>query len=137
MLYNTKERELEKKVERDVRIKLFGKVIYFRNAYHLLSLGNDILLGLLYFGGSIATVLGLPSMVGNILYLIGGFFFVMRPIINLTQNVHAYDYEEIKEYEDDESREDSDRPFDYKQASREETEKVYNDNNEYDDYKHY
>lgn len=71
-----KEREIEPGKEEDVVVKTGRFRIYFQNYYTIISLGNDLLTGGLYFIGSLANLLDAPELVGQLMYIAGGFFLV-------------------------------------------------------------
>ena len=91
-----KEREPHLDKKEDVIIKSGRFRIYFQNYYTIISLINDILTGGLYFIGSISNILGAPVIIGNIAYLVGGFFLLMRPILKIFRNVFIYNEEEYQ-----------------------------------------
>ncbi|WP_277631192.1 YrhK family protein [Atopococcus tabaci] len=76
-----KEREIGPEKEEDVVVKTGRFRIYFQNYYTVISLGNDLLTGGLYFIGSLANLLEAPDLVGQLMYIAGGFFLLMRPIL--------------------------------------------------------
>lgn len=77
--------------DRDVNLKIFNKQIHFKNTYHLVSLGNDILTGIFFVIGSLSLLLQFPQLISNALYFVGSFFMLMRPIISMTRGVFVYD----------------------------------------------
>lgn len=81
----------------DVIVKT-GKIrLYFQNYYTILSLGNDLLLGGLYFLGSLVTVFNGPEWVRQYSYLAGAFFMLMRPLLKIFRNVFIYRENEFQE----------------------------------------
>ncbi|AMB94114.1 hypothetical protein CYJ28_03560 [Aerococcus sanguinicola] len=93
--------EMEPQTEEDIVVKLGPLRLYFQNVYTIISLLNDIFTGSLYFIGSICNFVGAPAIYGNTLYLIGGFSFVMRPIIKLIHNIHIYNQDPSKRRRDE------------------------------------
>jgi len=94
---------LEQTQDKNINLKIFNKQIHFRNAYHLISLGNDILTGSLFIFGSIALFTQIPTIMGQLGYLFGSFFLFMRPIINIRHNVFIFNREnkEADKFADD------------------------------------
>ncbi|AMB98570.1 hypothetical protein AWM75_00540 [Aerococcus urinaehominis] len=91
----------EPATEQDIIMKIGPLRLYFQNTYTIISLVNDIITGALYFIGSICNFVGAPAIYGNSLYLIGGFSFVMRPIIKLIHNIHIYNKQPDKKHKDE------------------------------------
>ena len=85
----------------DIVVKIGPLRLYFQNVYTIISLINDIFTGSLYFIGSICNFFGAPAIYGNTLFLIGGFSFVMRPIIKLIHNIHIYKQDKVKRQRDE------------------------------------
>lgn len=112
-----KKREPQLAKEEDVIIKTGRFRIYFQNYYTIISLVNDILTGGLYFAGSISNLLGAPAIIGNITYLAGGFFLLMRPMLRIIRNVFIYNEEEYQrevvdvEVQDEEEYEEVDDDY--------------------------
>lgn len=77
--------------EEDIEIKTGRFRLYFQNRYTLISLTNDILTGIFYMIGSLATLTPIPDIYGTYLYLIGGFFLTARPILRIFHNIFIYD----------------------------------------------
>lgn len=123
-----KERKVEPEKEEDVVVKTGRFRIYFQNYYTLISLINDLLTGGLYFIGSLANLLEAPAIVGQLMYIAGGFFLLMRPILKIFHNVFIYDEEEYKEevkdilFDEDVAEEESSE-----NEEREESDKAYNE----------
>lgn len=80
----------------DIIIKIGKYRFYFQNYYRIISLVNDFLLGLLYFGGSLSNLLGGPKILGQILFLTGSFFLIMRPILKILRSISFYNEEKIQ-----------------------------------------
>lgn len=74
--------------------------LYFQNRYTLISLANDILTGIFYIIGSLATLTDIPDIYGTYLYLIGGVFLTARPILKIFHNVFIYDDKKAAEREE-------------------------------------
>lgn len=87
----------EPKKDQDLIIKIGRFRFYFQNYYTIISLVNDLLTGGLYFAGSLSNLLGGPEMVGQILYILGGFFLLMRPVLRIFRNIFFYDEEQFQE----------------------------------------
>lgn len=92
-----KEYKPEQPKEQDVVMKVGRFRFYFQNYYTIISLTNDLLTGLLYFIGSLSSLLGADPMIGQIMYILGGFFLLMRPIIRIIRNVFIYNKEQFEE----------------------------------------
>lgn len=97
----------------DVIVKTGRFRLYFQNYYTILSLGNDFLLGGLYFIGSLTTVFNGPAWIRQYSYLAGAFFMLMRPLLKIFRNVYIYNEEEFQEiiadsdYFEDETNEEN------------------------------
>lgn len=91
--------------EEDIEIKTGRFRLYFQNRYTLISLTNDILTGIFYMIGSLATLTPIPDVYGTYLYLIGGFFLTARPILKIFHNVFIYDDEKLAQKEEQEAKE--------------------------------
>lgn len=91
--------------EEDIEIKTGRFRLYFQNRYTLISLTNDILTGVFYMIGSLATLTPIPDIYGTYLYLIGGFFLTARPILRIFHNVFIYDDEKLAKKEEQEANE--------------------------------
>lgn len=91
--------------EEDIEIKTGRFRLYFQNRYTLISLTNDILTGIFYIIGSLATLTPIPDVYGTYLYLIGGFFLTARPILKIFHNVFIYDDEKLAQKEEQEAKE--------------------------------
>ncbi|WP_051237803.1 YrhK family protein [Lacticigenium naphthae] len=76
--------------DEDVIIKTRGIKFYFENYYSIISLVNDILIGLMYFVGSLGNLLGAPEIFGLILYILGAFFLLLRPLIRIFRKIWFY-----------------------------------------------
>ena len=83
--------------DEDIIVKVGKYRFYFQNYYTIISLANDMLTGSLYFIGSLSNLLGANPMVGQILYILGGFFLLMRPILRILRNIFFYDEEQFQE----------------------------------------
>lgn len=91
--------------EEDIEIKTGRFRLYFQNRYTLISLTNDILTGIFYIIGSLATLTPIPDVYGTYLYLIGGVFLTARPILKIFHNVFIYDDEKLAQKEEQEAKE--------------------------------
>lgn len=95
-----KEHEVVPDKEEDIEIKSGRFRLYFQNRYTLISLVNDILIGIFYIIGSLATLTDIPDIYGTYLYLIGGVFLTARPILKIFHNVFIYDDKKAAEREE-------------------------------------
>lgn len=122
-----KEYKTEQPKEQDVVLKVGKFRFYFQNYYTIISLTNDLLTGLLYFVGSVASLLGANPLVNQIMYILGGFFLLMRPIIRIIRNVFIYDQEQFQkvvgEMEDMIDEDDEDPDIQAKTEEQKEKEK--------------
>lgn len=92
-----KKHEIEKQKAEDVIVKV-GKIrLYFQNYYTILSLGNDLLLGGLYYLGSLVTVCNGPEWARTYSYLAGAFFMLTRPILKIFRNIFIYNEQEFQD----------------------------------------
>lgn len=91
--------------EEDIEIKTGRFRLYFQNRYTLISLVNDILTGVFYIIGSLATLTDIPDIYGTYLYLIGGVFLTARPILKIFHNVFIYDDKKAAEREENKAEE--------------------------------
>lgn len=80
----------------DIIIEIGKYRFYFQNYYRIISLTNDFLLGVLYFAGSLSNLLGGPKILGQILFLTGSFFLIMRPILKILRSIYFYNEDKIK-----------------------------------------
>lgn len=89
--------------DRNINVKILNKQIHFQNAYHLITLGNDVLTGVFFVAGSLSLLLQFPQLISNVLYFVGSFFMLMRPIINIRRGVGIFDREneEADKFADD------------------------------------
>lgn len=105
-----KEHKLDTGKDEDIELKTGRIRIYFQNRYNLISLINDFLVGIMYISGSLAPMMGFPSQYGTYLYLAGGIFLTMRPVLKIIHNIYIYkdvdyiDEEELKAKEEEESK---------------------------------
>ena len=100
-----KEHEVVPDKEEDIEIKTGRFRLYFQNRYSLISLVNDILTGVFYIIGSLATLTDIPDIYGTYLYLIGGVFLTARPILKIFHNVFIYDDKKAAEREENKEEE--------------------------------
>ena len=87
---SSKKYKLESQPKKDVIMEIGDFELYFQNAYSVVSLINDILIGILYLGGSLTNLFNGPQMLGKILYLLGSISLILRPLIQLVRNVYIY-----------------------------------------------
>lgn len=96
----------DQNADRDVVIKIGPLRLYYPNYYSLVSLSLDIFVGILYFTGSLLFLSNATMMYGTILFIIGGFFFFMRPVVKLYDNFRQYNKVGLKREKDDEEFDD-------------------------------
>lgn len=104
---NSTNRIVEAPETKDIKVQIFNKRLYFNNIYHIITLINDILVGVLYVTGSLANLLGWPAIIGQVTYLLGGLFLLFRPIINLGHNISIYNRSEKQKEDSDRENEES------------------------------
>lgn len=121
-----KEHDVIPDKEEDIEIKSGRFRLYFQNRYTLISLTNDILTGIFYMIGSLATLTPIPDVYGTYLYLIGGFFLTARPILKIFHNVFIYDDEKLAQKEEQEAKEKEEKEADEEENDPEE-EQEYNE----------
>ncbi len=86
----SKKYKLESQPKKDIIVEIGDLELYFQNAYSIVSLINDMLIGVLYLGGSLSNLLNGPELLGKVLYLLGSISLILRPLIQLVQNVYVY-----------------------------------------------
>lgn len=89
-----KRHKIDSGKDEDVELEAGRMRVYFRNRYSLISLINDFLLGIVYMFGSIVNLLGWPSIYSTYLFLAGGLFLTLRPVLKIMRNVSIYKDEE-------------------------------------------
>lgn len=120
--------------DEDVELKTGRLRIYFHNRYSLISLINDFLLGIVYTMGSVVSIVGWPSIYSTYLFLAGGIFLILRPVLKILRNISIYkdkdfikrdfiDAEEEKEEEQKYQAEYDDRGDDEGDKDEDEEEK--------------
>ena len=77
-------------VKHDIIIKIGNFELYFENVYSIYSLINDLLIGILFIGGSLVNLFDGPARIGQVLYFIGSIALILRPLIKIIQNTHVY-----------------------------------------------
>lgn len=77
-------------VKHDIIVKIGIFELYFENVYSIYSLINDLLIGILFIGGSLVSLFDGPARIGQVLYLIGSIALILRPLIKIIQNTHVY-----------------------------------------------
>lgn len=136
-----KEHKLDTGKDEDIELKAGRLRIYFQNRYNLISLINDFLVGIMYICGSLAPMLGFPSQYGTYLYLAGGLFLTMRPVLKIIHNIYIYkdmdyiDEAELRAREEEEERKRQEQEDEEKkQEDQEYNEEDYGDdkNEEYE-----
>ncbi len=116
--------------EEDIEIKTGRFRLYFQNRYTLISLTNDILTGIFYMIGSLATLTPIPDVYGTYLYLIGGFFLTARPILKIFHNVFIYDDEKLAQKEEQEAKEKNEKEENDPEEEQEYNEEYYGRDND-------
>lgn len=108
-----KKHEVEAGKDEDVELKTGPLRVYFQNKYSLISLINDVLLGLAYTVASVGNLLGWPSIYSTYLYVVGALFLLLRPVFQIMRNVSIYkDKDYIKDdYEDEADDEEKDAEY--------------------------
>lgn len=87
---------MDKYEAEDLIIKIGKFRFYFQNYYTIISLINDLLIGSLYFLGSIMSLINGPQWIQQWSYLAGAFFLFMRPILKIIRNIFIYDKKEFQ-----------------------------------------
>lgn len=86
---NTHEIEIGKEEDIEIRGRRFR--FYFQNRYTLISLAVDLLTGIFYIFGSLASLTKIPDRYGTYFYLAGAIFLTIRPILRIVRNIFIYD----------------------------------------------
>lgn len=86
---NTHEIEIGKEEDIEIRGRRFR--FYFQNRYTLISLAVDLLTGIFYIFGSLASLTKIPDRYGTYFYLAGAVFLTIRPILRIVRNIFIYD----------------------------------------------
>ena len=128
-----KEHDINPGKEEDIEIKSGRFRLYFQNRYTLISLTNDILTGIFYIIGSLATLTDIPDIYGTYLYLVGGVFLTARPILKIFHNVFIYDDEKLakQEQEEQEKQKIQEEQSDTKEGNKDSDEEDNEYNEEY------
>ena len=77
--------------EEDIEIRGRRFRFYFQNRYTLISLAVDLLTGIFYIFGSLASLTKIPDRYGTYFYLAGAIFLTIRPILRIVRNIFIYD----------------------------------------------
>ena len=125
-----KEHDINPGKEEDIEIKSGRFRLYFQNRYTLISLTNDILTGIFYIIGSLATLTDIPDIYGTYLYLVGGVFLTARPILKIFHNIFIYDDEKLAKQEQEE-QEEQEEQSDTKEGNKDSDEEDNEYNEEY------
>lgn len=64
--------------------------LFYQNYYTAISLSLDVLVGTLYFTGSILSLFDQTAQYSTYLFILGGFLFVARPVVKLIDNFRHY-----------------------------------------------
>ncbi|EME7212360.1 YrhK family protein [Enterococcus faecium] len=86
---NTHEIEIGKEEDIEIRGRRFR--FYFQNRYTLISLAVDLLTGIFYIFGSLASLTKIPDRYSTYFYLAGAIFLTIRPILRIVRNIFIYD----------------------------------------------
>lgn len=86
-----KKHEVYQGKEEDIEIKSGRFRLYFQNRYTLISLATDLITGIFYIIASISALTSMPDIYGKYLYLMGGIFLTIRPILKIIHNIFIYD----------------------------------------------
>lgn len=124
-----KEHDINPGKEEDIEIKSGRFRLYFQNRYTLISLTNDILTGIFYIIGSLATLTDIPDIYGTYLYLVGGVFLTARPILKIFHNVFIYDDEKLAKQEEEQEKQEE--QSDTKEGNKDSDEEDNEYNEEY------
>ena len=138
---NRKKHDLHPGKDEDIEIKSGRFRLYFQNRYSIISLMTDLLTGIFYIIGSIASLTPIPDVYGTYLYLLGGIFLTARPILKIFHNIFIYDdkkiaereeqkdKEEEEEYNEDYYGEDNDKEYEEEEEKEEKKEEQENNQN--------
>lgn len=77
-------------IKNDIIINIGSFEVYFENIYSIYSLINDLLIGILFTGGSLSNLLDGPPRLGQTLFSIGSIALILRPLLKIIQNTHVY-----------------------------------------------
>ncbi|GCF94758.1 hypothetical protein NRIC_26490 [Enterococcus florum] len=91
-----KTHEVEKAIEEDIEIQGNRFRLYFQNRFSLISLIVDLLTGIFYIIGSIASLTPIPDVIGTYFYLAGAVFLTIRPVLRILKNIFIYDEMKIE-----------------------------------------
>lgn len=117
--------------EEDIIIKSFGFQLYFEKYYQLISLGNDLLTGILYVTASVLTLMSAPSFYSNLFYFLGALFLTFRPLIKIYRNtfISKTHPEQIRTESDIKNNlKDAEENLEQSEKDREQAEKVEKEN---------
>lgn len=73
-------------------IHLGYHALLIHNRYQVLSIVNDILIGILFLVGSIMFLSSSWTKIGTYLFIAGSVEMLIRPLINFAHNVHLKRY---------------------------------------------
>lgn len=76
--------------KKDMMMTVGNLKFYFENLYSIYSLINDLLIGILFIGGSLSNLLDGPPILGQTLFFIGSIALILRPLLKIIQNTHVY-----------------------------------------------
>lgn len=108
-----KKHDIDHGKEEDIEVKSGRFRLYFQNRYSLVSLMTDLLTGIFYVIASISSLTSIPDVYGKYLYLLGGIFLTIRPILKIIHNIFIYDDKKIAERAEQKDKEDHEYNEDY------------------------
>lgn len=74
--------------ERDLTIRIGGEELQIRQRYEVLSILNDLGIGVLFLVGSVLFLHDSTVYMGTWLFIIGSALLLIRPAIRLARRVH-------------------------------------------------
>ncbi|EXJ23529.1 hypothetical protein ADIAL_0966 [Alkalibacterium sp. AK22] len=92
-----KQHDLTPGKDEDIIIKAGGFRVYFQNYYTIISLGNDLLTGMLYLVGSLLATFTEMETAPMYLYIFASLFLLMRPILKIIHSVFLYTEDQYQE----------------------------------------
>ena len=75
--------------DNDISFRIGREEIVLRRRYEILSIANDILIGIWFIVGSILFFSVDTSYTGTWLFLIGSIQMLWRPVIRLARHIHV------------------------------------------------
>lgn len=74
--------------DKDIEFRIGHEEVVLRRRYEVLSIVNDLLIGLWFVVGSILFFSEATTMAGTWMFLIGSIELLIRPLIRLARRVH-------------------------------------------------